>query len=96
MVIKGLAEESNGIIESRQQHDEDRVSSLMNEISVENVSFTDLWRIGCLKPNGSRLIKIRDLNVGKKHEILRKSKVLKDSTAFKNAHINTDMTPIKQ
>lgn len=96
LIVRGFPEESSGSIEDRQQNDTGKFLCLMNELEIQDVAHKSLQRIGQIRSNGSRMLKITGLDSDKRREILQKSKALRNSRRFKHVYINPDMTPMEQ
>ena len=94
VIIRGLPEE-DGTVEERADKDRETVQALFAELEVEQVTVTDVRRLGRPNKSKSRLLRASLPNPAKKQEILRKAKFLKNSS-FKNVYVQADLTPAQQ
>ena len=97
IIIHGLVESSDENAETRTREDEDKITNLLHEISCDEVSVSDMVRLGKRPDENTtkpRPIKLTLASEGQKEKILRRSKNLKrNSNGLEKVFIHTDLTP---
>ena len=95
VIIFGLQEISSGTIRDKRNHDTDQVKKIATTLGVGDVEVHSCSRIGRLRNDGPRLLKVRFSNTDVRTEILRHSRNLKGSK-FDRVFIKPDLTPFQQ
>jgi len=97
IVLSGIPEESKGSLEERQESDMCKVSCILQEIGVSNFKCQDKpQRIGRSNPGRIRLVRLKNLDMDAKSEILSKARLLRRSGRFNKVFVNPDLTPLQQ
>lgn len=95
ILVFGLPEKTTGSLQERKEFDENEMEKLIEFLKLEEVEIEKCHRIGKPIRDGQRMLKMRVESVDTKKEILRKSKLLKDSP-FSNVFLRPDLTPLQQ
>ena len=95
VIVRGLPEGS-GTVKERAQKDEKAVEDLLAEIEVWSGDVTGIKRLGKVKDGHPRLLCVTFRDVSRKHEVLRKAKLLRDSSQFKRVYVQPDLTRMQQ
>lgn len=97
LIVRGLPELQTGSLVERKAHDQEKVRELLHFLSQDpSVAGANVTRIGRLRPNGHRLIKLEVSSEGTKRDLLRGAKRLKTSPSFAKVYISPDLTPQQQ
>ena len=95
VIVRGLPEGS-GTVQERAQKDEKAVEDLLTAIEVRSGNVTGVKRLGKVKDGHARLLCVTFRDVSQKHEVLRKAKLLRDSSKFKRVYVQPDLTRMQQ
>lgn len=97
LIVRGLPEAQTGSLTERKDHDEAKINKMLQSIAKdESVTAKRVTRIGNLRPDGLRLIKITVDDEDTKRSLLRASRYLKASSEFRNVYLSPDLTPMQQ
>jgi len=101
VIIHGLVESTESGSEARQQQDENELQNLLHEIKCDDVSVTDMVRLGKKNDSGDgkpRPIKLIVASEDQKDKILRSSKNLrsKKDKGYDRVFIHQDLTPTQR
>ena len=96
IVIRGL-DECEGSVEERLTKDKESVNELLTVLHVDPKVVTETKRLGKIPvtKNRPRLLRVSLESAFRKSEIIRKSKILKN-TSFKHVYVQPDLTPTQR
>jgi hypothetical protein len=96
IIISGVPEHLNGDVKERQNKDLEFVHNLLQVLKV-NPSYSEkVTRIGKIKNNSNRLIRVNLDDNEITSEILKNAKSLRSLKEFKDVFVNPDRTPLQQ
>ncbi len=95
-ILFGVFEKEDGSVVDRKKWDEDQVRSVMMDVGVKDVNFSDVRRLG--KKNGNRVRPLRVVigDAEKRREFLRSSRRLRHSASNRRVFVKEDLTPLQQ
>ena len=96
IIISGVPEHEEGRVEDRKELDEKYVESLLRTLHVNLNLNGKTSRMGTIKKNSNRLIRVTLPDDAVVSNILQSAKSLRKHDDFKNVFINPDRTPSQQ
>lgn len=95
LIFRGIPEKMDGNVQGRKDEDALRVKGILNEMKIEDTEVLECRRLGKITGNRPRVLQVSMKNMKKKYEILRKSRMLRNSP-FSKVFIHNDLTPTQQ
>ena len=83
-------------IEDQKSFDKNALNEMFTHICMKDVEMLDTYRIGKSLKGKPRPIKVKLANREQKHQILRRSRSLRNSSTYQNVFINSDKTKLEQ
>jgi vacuolar-type H+-ATPase subunit I/STV1 len=96
LIVSGISENSDGTPIQRREDDEEKFSKVVQELGLNCNKKFEVMRIGKVRQDRPRLLKVTNLDPRSKQDILKNAKKLRKSSSFKFVYINNDLTPIQQ
>lgn len=96
VIISGLQEPSTGSPEERRLEDEKSVLKLAKKIGVENLEVGNASRLGSLKAQKPRLLRLKCSTFPMKTSLLRAARNLRREKDYENVFINPDLTKLQR
>lgn len=96
LIIYGAPEATTGAVEERKAADKLLCSEIFEAIGSPDCSFKDISRIGKLRSDKGRLLRVTLVNEGDKHRLISRSKLLRNIAKFKNTFIKSDLTHLQR
>lgn len=98
VILRGIKEQLTGSVEERKAHDRKEIEKVFDflEIPIHSIHVSETARIGRLRGDGMRPIRIKFCNFSGKIAALRNSASLRFSDPFKSIYLNPDYTPSQQ
>lgn len=96
IIVRGLPELQSGSLVERKDHDKAKIRELMLFLSEDQSLVSNISRIGRLRSDGHRLVKITVANENTKWNMLQAAKRLKNSPVFAKVYLSPDLTPQQQ
>ena len=84
LVISGIPEQNHGSVDERKTFDENEISKVLQELSIQSSKVKQIQRVGKPKPDRPRLIKLCCTTIEDRKEILMKGKSLRNSASYKD------------
>lgn len=92
IVISGISEHTGGSIEERHEKDLNHVNIILQTLHADVSKTFTVNRIGKIKPNSNRLIRVTLPSEEEASKVLRSAKSLKSHKEFGNVFMNPDRT----
>jgi hypothetical protein len=96
VLISGISEHINGNVEERHKKDLKQVEAPFQTLHVDLKGAPRVSRIGKIKPNSHRLIRVTLSCEEEVSQLLRSAKSLRSHNEFKKVFLNPDRTPAQQ
>ena len=85
---------NDGSVADRKRNDDEQIADIMKHIGVEGPRFSNVQRLGRSRPGGhSRPLRLYVKDLDMKRDILRNSRLLRNSTKLSKAFLKEDLTP---
>ena len=96
LIVSGVPEQNHGSVGERKAYDECEISRILQELMIPSSKVKHIQRVGKLKPDRPRPIKLICASSEDRTETLTKGKTLKNSNSYKQIYINPDHTLMQQ
>ena len=96
IIIKGVPELPSGDLKERATYDRKKCDEIFSLLELDKDDISHVRRIGKLRKDGKRFLRVRCSNSEKKMTILYRAKSLKNYSTFKNVFVCKDLTPLQQ
>jgi len=96
VIITGLEDQSIGTLEERKEKDEKDVGNILEALEEENVEVSNIRRIGKIRSDGKKMLKVELSSEEEKRRVLRKAKSLRHKPVYETVFINNDRTIFQQ
>ena len=96
VIISGASEHVDGNVQERRQKDHEFVEMLLRKLNVSLNEMDKITRIGKIKSNPNRLIRVTFSGVEAAAHVLQSAKSLRSQNEYKKIFINPDRTPFQQ
>lgn len=95
IMIFGLQEKNCEGLKERRQHDANLCNQIMKELKVDDFEILHTQRMGKIRSDGKRPLKVVLSRTSAKQKIMKNAKELR-KTRFADIFINNDLTPFQQ
>ena len=96
VIITGLEDQPTGTLEERKEKDEEDVGNILEALEEENVEVSNIRRIGKIRSDGKKMLKVELSSEEEKRRVLRKAKSLRHKPVYETVFINHDRTIFQQ
>ena len=96
IIISGLPEQTEGNVDERREKDEYDVECLMRKMEMSDFDIQKISRLGKIREDRSRILRVVFSEEEEKTKALRKAKLLRSFGEYRRVYLNPDRTPSQQ
>ena len=96
LIISGVPEHETGSVEERREKDEIYVRTILETLKCDPGCYKNISRIGKIRNDGSRLIRVTVFTAELASQILQTAKLLRRYGEYRKVYINPDRTMAQQ